>query len=91
VPAKARCEICDQLGSELLQLAYEHLRAEQRLMEATLVSRDPVLTSAAASAIPGILRKRGEIIRAMEAHHRLEHGPEPDIAFPAALLPSFGS
>ena len=62
MPAKNRCNTCDQLGSELLQLAYEHLKAEQRLMEATLVSRDPVLTSAAAMAIPVILRKRGELL-----------------------------
>jgi hypothetical protein len=91
VPAKNRCNTCDQLGSELLQLAYEHLKAEQRLMEATLVSRDPVLTSAAAMAIPVILRKRGDLLRAIEAHQRLEHGPEQEASFPASLLPSFSS
>lgn len=91
MPAKNRCNTCDQLGSELLQLAYEHLKAEQRLMEATLVSRDPVLTSAAAMAIPVILRKRGELLGAIKAHQRLEHGPEQEASFPASLLPSFSS
>ncbi len=91
MPAKNRCDTCDQLGSELLQLAYEHLKAEQRLMQATLVSRDPVLTSAAAMAIPVILRKRGELLRAIEAHQRLEHGVEMAASFPAPLLPSFSS
>ena len=89
MPAKDRCNTCDLLGSELLQLAYEHLKAEQRLMEATLVSRDPVLTSAAAGAIPAILRKRGELLRAIEAHQRQEHGTGQEASLPASLLPSF--
>ena len=85
------CSTCEQLSRDLLQLAYEHLRAEQRLVELTFSSKDAVKTSAAAMTAHSLLRKRAELIAVMNTHRDGEHGtdrtPSVQRALKLSLLP----
>jgi hypothetical protein len=83
------CSTCEQLSRALLQLAYEHLKAEQRLMELALNSRDAVATSAAALDVETILQKRSTLVRFINSHLTGEHEANKASACDGDLTPSF--
>ena len=83
------CSICQQLSRDLLQLAYEHLKAEKRLMELALNSRDAVATSAAALDVETVLQKRSALVRLINSHLQLKHDEIAPSAYDEELTPLF--
>jgi hypothetical protein len=87
--AKSTCTTCEQLSRSLLQLAYQHLRAEQHLLELTFTSKDAVTLSAAAVSAHTLLRKRSELILTMNSHRDREHTSRPVLPVESELELSY--
>ena len=83
------CSTCEQLSRDLLQLAYHHLKAEQRLMELAVTSKDAVATSAAALDVEAILQKRSTLVRFINSHLNGEHEASRTSKYNKGLTPSF--
>jgi tRNA(Ile)-lysidine synthase TilS/MesJ len=83
------CSICEKFSRDLLELACEHLKAERRLMELALNSRDAVATSAAALDVETVLQKRLTFVKLIDAHFQREHDKIASPTCDEQLTPSF--